>query len=155
MIEYLDAKSVKEYVEAKILFTAYAQTININLDFQKFDEELNSLNQIYCLPYGGIILVKDKHEYIGCVGIRKITNETGELKRMYIRPSHQNKGIGKALLHKAFILAKECNYKKLRLDTLNYMLPAINLYKQNGFYEIPAYYFNPISTAVYFERLLS
>ncbi|CAN5441285.1 GNAT family N-acetyltransferase [soil metagenome] len=154
MIQYMDAGTATEYSEAKLLFEAYAQSININLGFQKFDEELNSLDQMYCLPFGGIILVKDDNEYIGCVGIRKITLEIGELKRMYVKPLYQKKGIGKVLLQKALMLAKDCNYQKLQLDTLNYMIPAINLYKQNGFYEIPAYYFNPIPTVVYFEKLL-
>jgi ribosomal protein S18 acetylase RimI-like enzyme len=31
------------------------------------------------------------------------------------------------------------------------MSAAIHLYQQAGFYEIPPYYPNPISTAVYFE----
>ncbi|MEO6232273.1 MAG: GNAT family N-acetyltransferase [Ferruginibacter sp.] len=154
MIQYLNASTATEYSEVKALFEAYAQSININLGFQKFDEELNALDKMYCLPFGGIILGKDDNEYIGCVGIRKITPENGELKRMYVKPSHQKMGIGKILLQKALVLAKDCKYEKLQLDTLNYMIPAINLYKKNGFYEIPAYYFNPISTAVYFEKLL-
>jgi hypothetical protein len=34
------------------------------------------------------------------------------------------------------------------------MLPAMNLYIKNGFKEIPAYYYNPEPTAVYFEKTL-
>jgi hypothetical protein len=34
------------------------------------------------------------------------------------------------------------------------MQPAMNLYKENGFKEIPAYYYNPEPTAVYFEKSL-
>ena len=35
------------------------------------------------------------------------------------------------------------------------MLPAIHLYKSYGFNEIPAYYHNPISNAVYFEKRIA
>ena len=73
---------------------------------------------------------------------------------MYVKPNLQQKGVGKMLLVKALQLAKDCDYSVIRLDTLNYMLPAIHLYKQAGFYEIAAYYHNPIATAVYFEKLL-
>ena len=73
---------------------------------------------------------------------------------MYVRPELQHKGIGTLLLQSALRFAKEAGYKKIQLDTLNTMLPAINLYKKNGFYEIPAYYFNPEPTAVYFEKTL-
>jgi putative acetyltransferase len=58
------------------------------------------------------------------------------------------------LLEKSIALAKTCKYNFIRLDTLNHMTPAINLYKKYGFYEIAAYYHNPVATAVYFEKKL-
>jgi ribosomal protein S18 acetylase RimI-like enzyme len=73
---------------------------------------------------------------------------------MYVQPAHQHKGIGKILLEKSIALAQNCHYKFVRLDTLNYMTPAINLYKKYGFYEIAPYYHNPVATAVYFEKKL-
>ena len=71
---------------------------------------------------------------------------------MFIKHAWQKQGIGNALLGKAVELAKTHNYK---LDTLNYMGPAIKLYKDYGFYEIQAYYNNPNSTPVYFEITLN
>jgi ribosomal protein S18 acetylase RimI-like enzyme len=86
------------------------------------------------------------------VAIRKISLDIAELKRMYVQPVAQHKGIGQLLLQEAILLAEKCNYKCIRLDTLNHMQPAINLYAKNGFYQIPAYYHNPIDSAVYFEK---
>ncbi len=103
---------------------------------------------------GGIILCKEANEFIACVAIRKNEEGIAELKRMYVQPANQHKGIGKYLLEKAIALAKKCNYKFIRLDTLSNMTPAINLYKKYGFYEIAAYYHNPVATAVYFEMKL-
>ncbi|MEP6674838.1 MAG: GNAT family N-acetyltransferase [Ferruginibacter sp.] len=154
MPDYIIAASDKDYKTAAGLFKEYATAINIDLQFQHFDEELSELQEMYSFPEGGIILCRFEDEYIGCVAIRKIDAETGELKRMYVKPTHQNKSIGKALLQEAIELARKCRYSKLRLDTLNYMQPAIRLYKKYGFYEIPAYYFNPIPTAVFFEMIL-
>lgn len=74
---------------------------------------------------------------------------------MFIKPAYQKRGTGKILLEKAIELAKALHYKFIRLDTLNYMKPVINLYKQYGFYEIAAYYHNPNETAVYFELELN
>jgi GNAT superfamily N-acetyltransferase len=107
---------------------------------------------MYGEPGGGIILCKTNDEYVGCVGIRRINSDTAELKRMFIKPAWQKQGIGKTLLVKAVELARELNYTTIRLDTLNYMKPAIKLYKGCGFYEIPAYYHNPNATAVYLEK---
>jgi ribosomal protein S18 acetylase RimI-like enzyme len=110
---------------------------------------------MYGKPTGGIVLCKIKSEFTGCVGIRKIDNDTAELKRMFIKTAYQKQGTGKTLLDKAVELAKSLNYKAIRLDTLNYMTPAIKLYRQYGFYEIPAYYTNPNETALYFEKILT
>lgn len=156
MNSFFVAVTDNDYAAAKILFKEYAVSININLDFQHFDEELTGLKLMYARPHGGIILAKEdeNEEIVGCVAIRKISDTEGELKRMYVKPGYQNKGIGKKLLEEALQLAKDCNYTLVKLDTLNYMFPAIQLYKQVGFYEIPSYYHNPISTAVFFEKKL-
>ena len=151
MSSFLTATTASEYAAAGDMFRAYAAAININLDFQHFEEELSDLSKMYSPPQGGIILASDHESVIGCVAIRRINESEGELKRMYVSPEYQNKGFGKILLQKALMLARECNYEKVKLDTLNYMSPAIHLYHQAGFYEIPPYYSNPISTAVYFE----
>ena len=154
MLTFVNANTQEEYEAAKQLFREYAISINIDLGFQHFEEELDGLKQMYSAPAGGIILCKEDKDFIGCVAIRKIDEEAGELKRMYVKPGNQGKGVGAGLLAQAIILAKSCGYKKIRLDTLNYMLPAIHLYKKAGFHEIPAYYFNPNTTAVFFEMTL-
>lgn len=155
MPEYIFVLSEEEYAAAASLFKEYAAWLNIDLGFQNFSDELQDLQNMYALPEGGILLSKNENEFTGCIAIRKIDTETAELKRMYVKPAFQQKGIGARLLHEAILLAKEYGYKKIRLDTLSNMTPAIKLYKNVGFYEIPAYYFNPESTAVYFEKILT
>lgn len=90
----------------------------------------------------------------GVLLLRKLESDIAELKRMYVLPSFQGKGIGSQLLQQEFQLAMCCGYKFLRLYTLDYMMPAISLYKKNGFYEIPPYYYNPQQSAIYFEKKL-
>jgi len=152
MQEYKIITTTEEYAAAADLFKEYAAWLNIDLSFQSFEKELAALKQMYNAADGGIILCKEDNDYIACVAIRRQQENIAELKRMYVQPLHQHKGIGKALLEHALALAKTCGYTLIRLDTLNTMAPAMNLYKRNGFYEIPPYYFNPQQTAVYFER---
>jgi len=154
MPEYLLIKAKKEYKEAIILFQEYAGWLAIDLGFQHFSEELENLKTIYNAADGGIILCKEGDNFIGCVAIRRSEENIAELKRMYVQPSHQHKGIGKNLLEQAIALALSCKYEFIRLDTLSHMTPAITLYKKYGFYEIAAYYHNPVSTAIYFEKKL-
>jgi len=154
MPEYNLVQTDEEYKAAALLFKEYAAWLGIDLGFQHFEEELGNLKTMYNAAAGGIILCKEAGSYIACVAVRRSTANTAELKRMFVQPAHQHKGIGKDLLEKAIALAISCNYEYIRLDTLNHMTPAINLYKKYGFYEIPAYYNNPVSTAVYFEKAI-
>ena len=151
MVEYIIANTDEEYRNAAILFKEYAAWLSIDLSFQYFDEELMVLKTMYGTPEGGIIFCKTGNEFIGCAGIRKLDSNIAELKRMFIKPAYQKQGTGKALLQNAVELARALDYKAIRLDTLNYMTAAIKLYKNYGFYEIPAYYDNPNETAIYFE----
>lgn len=154
MPEFIYANTKEDYAAAAELFKEYAAWLNIDLCFQNFDAELQQLNTMYSLPNGGIILYKKEKSFVGCVGIRKIDEETAEMKRMWVQPNQHGNGMGSVLLEKAIALAKNCGYKKIRLDTLNTMIPAINLYIKNGFVEISSYYNNPDKRAMYFEKLL-
>lgn len=152
MIEYQFADTAAKYEEAARLFKAYAEDINIDLSFQEFDKELDDLATMYSPPEGGIILCLQDVRYIGCIAIRRIDNEICELKRMYVAPGFRNLGIAKNLLEEAIALAVKLGYKKIRLDTLDSMKAAIGLYEEYGFRQIPAYYFNPNKSALYFEK---
>ena len=154
MQQLIIATTKAEYEAAAGLFIEYAKWLGIDLGFQHFDEEIQELETMYAAPQGGIILCKQGHDYIGCVAIRKLTDDIAELKRMYVQPQYQKMGIGKKILERSLQLAKEINYSIIHLDTLSNMLPAINLYKQYGFNEIAPYYYNPNATAVYFEKRL-
>ena len=73
---------------------------------------------------------------------------------MYIVAPFRGLGVGRLLLEESLIIGKSLGYKKMRLDTLPTMLPAIKLYKKYGFYEIASYRYNPIEGTLYFEKNL-
>jgi putative acetyltransferase len=154
MPNIIEATTTIEYEAAALLFQEYATWLNIDLSFQNFEAELKLLKEMYAFPRGVILLAKIENDFVGCVAVRKKENEIAELKRMYIKPAHQTKGIATLLLEKSLVIAAALGYKKIRLDTLDNMTPAINLYKKNGFYEIEPYYFNPEKNAVFFEKML-
>ncbi len=154
MVEIIKANSDIDFKEASILFQEYATWLNIDLSFQHFEEELMHLKEMYAFPEGAILLSKQENIFTGCVAVRKQALDIAELKRMYIKPNNRKAGIGAALLKKAIEMAKEIGYKKIRLDTLDNMHPAINLYKKAGFYQIEQYYFNPEKNALFFEKVL-
>jgi putative acetyltransferase len=148
------ANTAEHYEAAILLFKEYATWLNIDLDFQNFDAELQQLAEMYAAPHGIILLSMQQDKYTGCVAVRNKGEQIAELKRMYVQPAQRGKGVAKELLLLALNFAKNAGYKIIRLDTLATMQPAINLYTQFGFYEIPAYYHNPEANAVFFEREL-
>lgn len=154
MLDYIVVSNEDEYRIAANLFQEYAAWLGIDLGFQKFEDELLSLQKMYGPDHGTIILCKSATEYIACVAVRPIDKKIAELKRMYVKTSYQRQGIGEELLRLSLVFAKKAGYELMRLDTLNTMTPAMNLYKKNGFVEIPAYYYNPEPTAAYFEKSL-
>lgn len=52
------------------------------------------------------------------------------------------------------MVAVEDGYKEMVLDTIQPLQSAIHLYHQFGFYEIPAYYNNPMDDVVYMKKEL-
>ncbi len=154
MPQFIHAGTEEHYRAAGTLFREYADSLEIDLCFQGFENELKNLPVIYASQTGGIILCRVDDMYAGCIAVRKIDNETCELKRMFIRNSHRGKGIARRLLELAIELAREKGYSRMRLDTLTTMKPAIHLYRECGFYEIPAYYFNPEKNVLFMETVL-
>ncbi|MFX1500161.1 MAG: GNAT family N-acetyltransferase [Promethearchaeota archaeon] len=136
------------------LFLEYANYLNINLDFQNFDEELRTLPGNYAPPEGCLLLAYYENRLAGCVGLRKFKNDICELKRLYIRSDFRKKKIGKTLSEAIILKAKEIGYRLIRLDTLSFMKEAINLYLSLGFKIIPPYRYNPFEDAIFFELQL-
>jgi GNAT superfamily N-acetyltransferase len=154
IIQIITTKTPEDFAEAKEIILEYTAWLDFDLSFQNFDSEINNLQQMYTEPFGGLILVKVDNKTAGIVGIRKFEDEVCELKRMFVKETFRNLGIGRMLLEEAIQMAKKFNYRCIKLDTDNTMNAAIKLYLDFGFREISAYRYNPIVTARYFELRL-
>jgi ribosomal protein S18 acetylase RimI-like enzyme len=153
-LKYITPNTTDQFNDAISLFQEYANSLNISLAFQNFDEELNVINSMYGSPTGCLLLVYDNELPIACAAYRKIGEDICELKRMYIKPNYRRKGIGQEMMNILCTRAKLNGYSLMRLDTLDSMTPAIKLYSNNGFYTINAYYHNPNEGVVYMEKAL-
>ena len=142
------------FQEAQKLMYAYQQYLGIDLEFQGFTAEMQTLPQMYGPPKGVMFLVERKEAVIGCAGLRDFGKNIAEMKRMYVRPEHQGKGIGKALTQHLISSARKLGYNAIRLDSLPWMKTAIAMYRKFGFVEIPSYRYNPNKDTVYLELKL-
>ena len=151
MAEIVPAETVESYRLVAGLFREYAGSIGIDLCFQNFEEELASLPGDYAPPSGRLLLARDGAKIAGCVAMRPLGEGFCEMKRLFVRPAYLGKGIGRQLAMRVVEEASSAGYAAMRLDTLSTMTPAISLYTRLGFAPIPAYRFNPIEGALFFE----
>lgn len=154
LIKFNNVNSGDDLLHVKELFIEYAKSLGVDLSFQGFEEELNSLPGKYAEPEGCIIIALVGETPAGCVALRKIDNKRCEMKRLYVRSGFQGMGIGKELAESIVNKAKELGYDYIRLDTLPTMKRAQRLYREMGFYEIEPYIFNPVEGTKYLEKKL-
>jgi GNAT superfamily N-acetyltransferase len=134
------------------LFLEYARSLDFDLCFQNFDEELRELPGEYAPPEGRLILCRVQEAAAGCIALKSLGDGICEMKRLFVRPQFRGKGLAITLGRRIVEEARQFGYKAMRLDTIaGKMEPAIALYRSLGFQEIPPYYDNPIPNAVYFE----
>lgn len=138
--------------EARALFKEYAAWLGLNLCFQNFDKELAELPGEYVPPSGRLFLAIENDQIAGCVAVRKIADDTCEMKRLYVRPAFRGLGLGGKLVDTVIDAGRAIAYQRMRLDTLpGKMDQAIAMYRSLGFKNIKPYYDNPVAGAAFME----
>jgi GNAT superfamily N-acetyltransferase len=151
-VRLLQVQSGPALDEIRQLFREYAHSLDFNLCFQNFDEELQQLPGIYSHPQGRLILCEAEGKPAGCIALKPLQPGVCELKRLFVRPEFRGRGIGVKLAQYVIAEARLVGYSKMRLDTIRGKMDnAIVLYQSLGFKEILPYYDNPIPNAFYME----
>jgi ribosomal protein S18 acetylase RimI-like enzyme len=137
------------------LFKEYSNSLNENLSFQSFDEELENPLKKYGEPKGCLLLAFWNNEAAGCIALQPLKQKgVCEMKRLFVRNEYRNKGIGDELINELLKEATKKGYQKMVLDTLERLQPARRLYIKYGFVNTSPYYENPLADVVYMEKSL-
>lgn len=136
------------------LFRAYAEELAVDLCFQSFDAELSDPLKKYGPPKGALYIAYHDDQPAGCIALQWLEPGVCEMKRLFVHPAYREYGIGKLLIEALLQKAKEMQYQIMKLDTLDRLQAAINLYQRYGFVETTAYYANPLPGVVYMEKSL-
>jgi len=150
----LKPQSAAEWREARRLVEEYAASLNVDLSFQNFAQELEHFENEYSAPSGAFLLAREEGSFVGCVGLRKLSDTVGEIKRLYVAPTARGLGFGEALVRGIVDEGKQLKYTRLVLDTLPSMLEARSLYHALGFKPVAPYRFNPVSGTAFLELQL-
>jgi GNAT superfamily N-acetyltransferase len=132
-IEILPGDATEQLAQVRELFLEYAQSLSFHICFEGFQRELASLPGEYSPPTGRLFLAMNDGQAAGCVALRRLTDATGELKRLYVRPSCRGRGLGRGLALRVIDEARQIGYARLQLDTLPGMVEARTLYASLGF----------------------
>ncbi len=153
-IQITSAQSDEQIDSIRLLFLEYAKSLNFDLCFQGFDDELAGLPGDYAPPDGRLLIAMYDNNVAGCVGLRKVADGVCEMKRLWVRPEFRGKKIGRQLAKKVIDEARRIGYQIMKLDTIDTMKEAIGMYESMGFSETSAYRYNPIEGARYMELKL-
>ncbi len=149
MIDIREAEFTTDLPLVCQLFREYAQSLEIDLCFQNFEEELATLPGKYAPPQGRLLLAWESDQVLGCVALRPIDSTTCEMKRLYVKPQARGLRLGRLLAKRICHEAKDAGYLRICLDTLPMMTSAVHLYESLGFKYIEPYVFNPVQGAIF------
>jgi putative acetyltransferase len=154
-IQLITPSTPAEYQATRQIFQEYAQQLGVDLCFQNFDAELETLPGDYAEPQGALLLAMVDGQLAGCCALRPLDSvdypNASEMKRLYVRNSHRRLGLGRQLAEAILDAARVAGYHHVLLDTLSEMESARALYEDLNFEEIPPYYHNPIAGAHYLK----
>jgi GNAT superfamily N-acetyltransferase len=132
-----------ELAAVRAIFLEYEKSTGLSLCFQGFEQELAALPGRYAPPGGRLHLAVDGGDVLGCIALRPLEAGAGEMKRLYVRPSHRGRGAGRMLAARLIEDARSIGYETMRLDTLETWVPAVQLYRSLGFEPTPRYNDDP------------
>lgn len=100
------------------------------------DKALDCLYETYQKPRAAYFVLVQDGVILGGAGVAQLENFEGnicELQKMYFLPQARNKGLGSQMIEFCIAKAREFNFEKIYLETMDNMEEAQKLYKKSGF----------------------
>ncbi|MEX2029533.1 MAG: GNAT family N-acetyltransferase [Anaerolineales bacterium] len=164
MLEIVHAETQDQYGQIRELMAEYiewdsSQVRQLGLDAQAlldfyYGEGEEALPGEFAPPEGCLLLATDLARAVGCCAFRRLSEETCEMKRMYVRPGFRGQGVARRLAERLIVTARDAGYDRMRLETTSFMQRAQALYSSLGFRTCEAYYTIPQSfraTTIFME----
>lgn len=107
----------------------------------------------FTLPAGLFLLATCGGRDLGCGGLRRLDDQTAELKRLFVVSGARGLGVGRTLLGSLEERARSLGYASIRLDTHGGDHPAVRLFRAAGYREVDDYNGNPYARYWFEKRL--
>ena len=150
-----DIEIVKELLEEYITsWFEFDEPVH-EKEVEKARGQMEDLLNHFGPPDGCLLVAKYKKESAGCVALRKLSDNTCEMKRLYVKPEFRGLKIGRELAERVIEQARRIGYERMRIHTITALERANRLYKSLGFTEIDPYEYTPREDAVFMELKLA
>ncbi|HEV7398466.1 MAG TPA: GNAT family N-acetyltransferase [Pyrinomonadaceae bacterium] len=154
VLQINEVNSSKQLRTARHLLEEYWTSLGFDRETFGFGEELDSLPGAYARPEGRLALAVLSDQAVGCIALRRLDNDSCEMKRLFVRQSARGKGIALALLTWLVAEARSQGYSRMLADTLPTMNDALRLYERFGFTPVESYSPKPTPGAIYLQMKL-
>lgn len=84
-------------------------------------------------PKSGLWIAERDGQRLGCIAIVEREGNTAQLRWLLVEPEARGLGVGRLLVDRAVNFCREQGYERIFLWTIDFLTPAINLYKSVGF----------------------
>lgn len=101
---------------------------------------------------GSVLIAYSDRRAVGCGAVRRLSDDTAELLRMYVLPSARGRGIGKLLLTSLEAEAAEMGVSRIVLEAGDRQHDAIGLYESRGYERIDALVDDPNPHSIFMAR---
>lgn len=116
-----------------------------------FYSQFNKIGHI-----GHVVVLYEDHTPVACGAIKKFSEDTMEVKRMFVVPTRRGLGYAGSVLAELERWAQELSFSRTVLETPKRQPEAIALYMKHGYRRIPNYgQYQGVANSVCFEKLLN
>lgn len=115
-----------------------------------FFAQFNKIDQIK-----HVVVAYNDNVAVGCGAIKAYSDDTMEVKRMFVSPEKRGRGIASMVLKELEHWATELGIQKCILETGEKQPEAIALYKKNDYLIIPNFgQYAGVESSICFEKIL-
>jgi putative acetyltransferase len=139
----------------RALISEYIAWLDMDLSCRGFQQEMDAFEQIFTLPSGMFLVADSGTGFAACVGLKRYSARTAEVKRLYVSPVFRGQQLGRQLLEHLIARARVLGYQRLILDAVPQTVHAQDLYRAMGFTEMAAYYEQPVAGTKFFEMIFN
>ena len=138
-------KTISMFLEYRVWFLTEFKE-NTGIDFlevtgRTLSDFKSSIDNFLDLrpPEGALLVIEVDDELAGMGTIHKLSNDTGEVKRMLTRPKYRRRGFARSILNELLHVGRDLGCSRFLLDSPKWATASHGLYRSTGFSYVDEY----------------